>query len=624
MSQVAPATSSVLLDLAPTTPAGVSSLTPLNSTGLASPNGPLPVANFAELVKQQAELAANGQGNVERDVSGNSLPPNAAALSEAATHTEGIDAEAALNMDALQGELDPDALVAMAPTGELANPTVLPEVEVQNDLLAGLDARSLNGEAHVAAGQTETANQALVAQSAEGKPLLEPLAESRAQITQAANAAESTAQAPFGQWLAASQAQSLSASQTKHFDVLSPDGLPQGTASANQGTHAMASQPQAQSADQALLSMAGLTPTNEQTSLNALRGAASASSLGASMGALQAQVAGSTAIEAAAINGASVNAASQITALNSTGAAQNTALTAQVQQLVAAVSGMATEGGDGMADSLNAQGSLAALNSTQGNRESLGQSGASRSSGLIDMSMWANADESGEVSLDELGFNRSTVQNITSMMSSFMNGGTANLAQLKESLNTVLSATQASLASGAVASSDIAQAVDDALAGVAEGDATEWVESLNRMTHPVQLSMAGKGVLGSAAWGQAFAEKLAVMSNVQGNHSLELQLDPPELGALKVKINVSAEQQVSLTFTSPHAGVRDVVEAQLPRLREMLEAQGLNLADTDFSDGGSEQDGQQQERYAGGGQSAEEGERTLEVSTPQGLVDDYA
>jgi flagellar hook-length control protein FliK len=47
---------------------------------------------------------------------------------------------------------------------------------------------------------------------------------------------------------------------------------------------------------------------------------------------------------------------------------------------------------------------------------------------------------------------------------------------------------------------------------------------------------------------------------------------------------------VSVNFTSPHASVRDAVEQSLPRLREMMEEQGLQLGDSSVNDQGSESD----------------------------------
>ena len=103
-----------------------------------------------------------------------------------------------------------------------------------------------------------------------------------------------------------------------------------------------------------------------------------------------------------------------------------------------------------------------------------------------------------------------------------------------------------------------------------------------------QFTMAGKGQMGSPQWGQALNERIMVMA-AQNNQVAEIQLDPPELGSLKIRLQVG-QDQVSVNFTSPHASVRDAVEQSLPRLREMMEEQGLQLGDSSVNDQGGESD----------------------------------
>jgi hypothetical protein len=81
---------------------------------------------------------------------------------------------------------------------------------------------------------------------------------------------------------------------------------------------------------------------------------------------------------------------------------------------------------------------------------------------------------------------------------------------------------------------------------------------------------------------QELSERIMVMSskNVQ---MAEIQLTPPELGSLMVKINVDNDQ-ASVVFTSPNSSVREALEQQSFRLREMLEEQGMDLVDVDVSD----------------------------------------
>ncbi len=88
-------------------------------------------------------------------------------------------------------------------------------------------------------------------------------------------------------------------------------------------------------------------------------------------------------------------------------------------------------------------------------------------------------------------------------------------------------------------------------------------------------------------WNDQISKRVAIM-NSEGLQSARIQLDPPELGALEIKIKVQNDQ-VNVAFTSNHAVVRDALESQAPRLREMMEQEGINLADVNVSEQGQQQ-----------------------------------
>ena len=133
------------------------------------------------------------------------------------------------------------------------------------------------------------------------------------------------------------------------------------------------------------------------------------------------------------------------------------------------------------------------------------------------------------------------------------------------------------------------------------------------------------------AWSNALGER-AIMISAQNARVAEIQLDPPELGSLKVRVNIN-QDQVSLNFTSPHAHVRDAVEQSMPRLREMFAEQGLALQDSSVSDQSSDQ--QRREAFAeqgadgdtqyGGRAGADDGQvDDVQNGKPVSLVDYYA
>lgn len=137
-------------------------------------------------------------------------------------------------------------------------------------------------------------------------------------------------------------------------------------------------------------------------------------------------------------------------------------------------------------------------------------------------------------------------------------------------------------------------------------------------------------------WSEAVVDRVMWLSS-QNLKSAEIQLDPAELGRLEVRVNLS-QDQAQVTFASPNAGVREALEGQMHRLRELFAQQGMNLADANVSDqslnrgwqgqgeGGREGSGSRDGLLAGeelqpGVQQEVRSER---LTTGRGLVDYYA
>ena len=102
------------------------------------------------------------------------------------------------------------------------------------------------------------------------------------------------------------------------------------------------------------------------------------------------------------------------------------------------------------------------------------------------------------------------------------------------------------------------------------------------MAEAGRLTMPATIAFGQAGWAANIAEKAAwgVSQNVK---TAEIQLDPPELGPLQIKIHVNNDQ-ASVNFVSAHAQVRDVLDNSLAKLKEMLSEQGMELVDSGVSD----------------------------------------
>ncbi len=87
-------------------------------------------------------------------------------------------------------------------------------------------------------------------------------------------------------------------------------------------------------------------------------------------------------------------------------------------------------------------------------------------------------------------------------------------------------------------------------------------------------------------WGNEFSEKVVWMHK-QAIPSAELNLNPRHLGPVSIRVDVN-QDQTTIAFTAQHSAVKEAIEAALPKLREMLSAQQLNLADVSVSQQQSE------------------------------------
>lgn len=183
--------------------------------------------------------------------------------------------------------------------------------------------------------------------------------------------------------------------------------------------------------------------------------------------------------------------------------------------------------------------------------------------------------------------------------------------------------------------------------GTANTTPENFVSKLNALSQAIgqqtPLSTRAPVVVGQpvpmhqGGWSEAVVDRVMVMSS-QNLKSAEIQLDPAELGRLEVRISVNQEQS-QVTFASPHAGVREALDSQMHRLRELFAQQGMNQLDVNVSDQSLSRGWQGQEGDGGrgrGGASSEllgadeelhpggvESARASTVSA-RGLVDYYA
>lgn len=124
------------------------------------------------------------------------------------------------------------------------------------------------------------------------------------------------------------------------------------------------------------------------------------------------------------------------------------------------------------------------------------------------------------------------------------------------------------------------------------------------------------------SWGNEVTDKVMWMAS-QGLSEAEIQLDPPELGPLQARVTVN-QDQAQVVFTSHSAQVREALDQQATRLREMFAGEGLDLTNVDVSD---QQTNEHQQRdgtepVASHATDTEQDALPME-STPAGVMSQY-
>ena len=88
-------------------------------------------------------------------------------------------------------------------------------------------------------------------------------------------------------------------------------------------------------------------------------------------------------------------------------------------------------------------------------------------------------------------------------------------------------------------------------------------------------------------------ERVSSMLSIN-NKEAEIRLDPPEMGSMHIRIRSDAEQ-AQINFVVQNQQAKEALEQSLPRLREMLMQQGLDLGESSISYGDpSKEQGQQE------------------------------
>lgn len=165
----------------------------------------------------------------------------------------------------------------------------------------------------------------------------------------------------------------------------------------------------------------------------------------------------------------------------------------------------------------------------------------------------------------------------------------------------------------ALSDAGAAKAIQGQMASTAQGTVaaseSSSANTLQALQRPLDLQQTEAS--------QKLQERINIMmsKNIQ---RADIRLDPPELGNVQIRVNVSGEQ-TTVQFQVQNAQAREAIESAMPRLREMMEQQGLNLADTQVGeqarDGSGTGDGEN-----ASGSEAEHWTQESEIALQDGQV----
>jgi flagellar hook-length control protein FliK len=105
-----------------------------------------------------------------------------------------------------------------------------------------------------------------------------------------------------------------------------------------------------------------------------------------------------------------------------------------------------------------------------------------------------------------------------------------------------------------------------------------------------------------SGWTEEVVNRVMYLSSANLK-AADIQLQPAELGRLDIRVNMVPDQQTQVTFMSAHPSVREALDSQMHRLRDMFNQQGMGQVDVNVADQNRGWQGQQGQEQAQQGQS---------------------
>jgi flagellar hook-length control protein FliK len=145
----------------------------------------------------------------------------------------------------------------------------------------------------------------------------------------------------------------------------------------------------------------------------------------------------------------------------------------------------------------------------------------------------------------------------------------------------------------------LGQAREKHIADLAAAHGLQGAERTVNITRPETIHHASQVYLTKDHAAEQLAERVNMMMS-KNLKNIDIRLDPPELGKMHIRMNMTGDA-TTVHFTVANHHARDALEASMPRLREMMAQQGVQLGETSVQHQGSHSS---QQEYAASGQGA--------------------
>ena len=105
-------------------------------------------------------------------------------------------------------------------------------------------------------------------------------------------------------------------------------------------------------------------------------------------------------------------------------------------------------------------------------------------------------------------------------------------------------------------------------------------------------------------WTQDMGNRMQMMVS-QRMKEVEVKLDPVALGPVRIHLKMDEENKAHVTLSAQHGLTRDMLENALPRLRDMLAQQGVDIGSATVDSGAQQQASEQQQQTTGQNKGAD-------------------